>query len=510
VPKKKGNPLVMFGAIGLVLLLVVAGAFFVMRPSGQSGSSGNSVELQQANQSFNRNGGLDDALVAYRGVLAKDPENLEAQTRIALIHLLRGNYPEAEQAARTAANGTKEAAWAQAVLAEALNGLYRFDEAARAAETAISLDPQHSAGYAARAMIRADQGERESNVGRLQEALADAEKAVSLAGNDELLKALAERARGNVLWSQYIVVDDIKLLEEANKAMEAAAGEQAQLAILQANLGGLQNFFGYHAQDTDQEDQANEYFDQAIQFFERAQELDPKLSGGFAGMGWTHVAREEYDDAITAFDQAISVSNRNVSAYIGKSRALRDQATPDYPAAIEVLEAGINIVQQDPQLYSTLGWLYLTQGFDATANTDKIKHFNDAETQFRIALERNPRDVEALNGRGWALRALGDVLKNPNLYNDALAILNESLSLRPRQFDASFGRGWVYYAQEKYAQAEAEFRSALDARPADSGGYYWLGLALIEQGRTNDARAALERAVELGSPYAQDELDNLR
>lgn len=508
VPPKKGNPMVIMGAVVLVVVLVLVGAFFAFRPAEPPRPTVN-VEFQQANQAFERDGGLDDALSGYQAALAKQPDNIEARTRVAWIQIMRSNYPEAEQAARAAATGTKESVTAQALLAEALNGLYRYDEAARAADAAISLDPQHPSGYAARALVRADQGERESNAGRLNEALTDADKALELA-SDDLQRAWAQRARGIALWSQYIIEDDPALLDEANKAFEAAADAQEQLGLLHSYLGAMQNFYAYRAQDNDEQDQAEQYFDEAIKFFDQAQKLDPKLSTAHSGEGWAYFSREAYDDALNEFDQAISLSNRNVSAYIGKSRVLRDQDPPDYAAAAQALEQGIGVVQQDPQLYSTLGWLYLSQGFNADARADKIKHFNDAETQFRIALERNPRDVEALNGRGWALRALGDALPDANLYDEALVVLNESLSLRPRQFGASFGRGWAYYAQAKYVQAEAEFRSALDVRPADSGGYYWLGLSLIEQGLTDEAREALERAVELGSPFAQQELDNLR
>jgi adenylate cyclase len=58
-----------------------------------------------------------------------------------------------------------------------------------------------------------------------------------------------------------------------------------------------------------------------------------------------------------------------------------------------------------------------------------------------------------------------------------------------------------YYFERDYARSVETGRRALARRPEASGTYRWLAAALGQLGRTEEARAALHKAIEL-SPRA--------
>jgi tetratricopeptide (TPR) repeat protein len=130
-----------------------------------------------------------------------------------------------------------------------------------------------------------------------------------------------------------------------------------------------------------------------------------------------------------------------------------------------------------------------------------VTAYETAERAFREAVALNDRSSDGLTGLGWALVGQGK-------YAEALETLNQSLAIT-EQADAHFGIGWAQYQQALYPEAEAAFLRAIELRPNDGGNHYWFGLTLREQGRIDEAREALQTAVELGNPFAQAALDAL-
>ena len=66
-----------------------------------------------------------------------------------------------------------------------------------------------------------------------------------------------------------------------------------------------------------------------------------------------------------------------------------------------------------------------------------------------------------------------------------------------RPGEESIDRAWTYYAQGKYAEAEAEFRSAAvqDDRLIDA--HYGLAISARSQGKTEEAVGALRKAQQI-------------
>ena len=502
-PKKGSGMGLIIGGIAAVVLLVL-GALFALRPAIDDRRQPADAALARAHQLFEQHGAFDQAIEAYQEVLRSDSANAEAHTRLALIYQMRSQYKDAEAGARTAIDADNRAVLAHAILAEALHGQGRYDEALDAADNAVAVDPDHPAGYASRAVIKAARALDDADATMLAEAVDDAEIALEkAAGRDNLIQALAHNARGVVYWYQYLFSNDAAMVARGGDEFNRAIGLQGQIAVFHSNLGYFYNDQGASALRRGNRQEAASLFELARQQFERAQEIDPAYGHAHTGLGWNLYFLEDYTGAVAEFDKAIELNPQDTDAHIGKSYALLELSPPDFDGAIATLENATTIAPYLPELVARLGWTHLSKAFATeSGSAAQTELFQRAEDRFREALDRNDRFVNALTGLGWVQSALGQ-------YDQALDTLQRSLAIKEDQGDAHFGVGWTYYNTGRFTDAESSFRRAIEIAPNDGGNYYWLGLTLEQLGRVEEAKQAYRTAVEKGSLFAQQELDRL-
>jgi serine/threonine-protein kinase len=502
-----GGRTMLLGAGILLLLFIISAALTVI--SRQRSEAALAEQMSIAQAAFERPGGLDEALTAYREAAELDDDSAEVHTRVALIELLRDRHGAAQQAAEAAIDADDDFALAHAVLAEALNAQSEYDDALAAAEQAVSLAPQFSQGYAVRATIKADRAAKIEDQAMLDDALADAERAIELARTREnLLQAMAYNARGFVHWQQYVLTNDQSMADRGGDDFNRAIGLQPQIAVFHSNLGYFYNAQGSAVLARGDQAGAQAKLDLARIQFERAQEADPEYGHAHAGLGWNLYYLKDYRGAIGEFDKALELNAEDADALIGKSRVFLEQPEPDYPAAIEALESATQAAPLDPGVFASLGWAHMSYAF-AQDEQGARESYAAAEDSFRKAIELNERSADGLTGLGWALRGRAVAEDDPDFYDQASEVLRQSLEIKPEQADAYFGLGWVSYGQGEYGEAERSFRQAVELNPEDGGNYYWLGLTLQQLGRIDEARAAYQTAVEKGNAYAQDALDGL-
>ena len=82
-------------------------------------------------------------------------------------------------------------------------------------------------------------------------------------------------------------------------------------------------------------------------------------------------------------------------------------------------------------------------------------------------------------------------------WEDALGAAEEALALAPGLADAYYQRGVVRMATENLAEAEADFRQALDISPDHLATMNDLAVLMLMTGRPEEARPLLERVLEL-------------
>jgi eukaryotic-like serine/threonine-protein kinase len=139
---------------------VVAG-----RPTADSYSNRGAVR--------SRAGRYDDAMADFREALRLDPDNQEYPYNVGILRSREGKDAEAVESLRRAEQLGRKRVDTYVALAQALNRLKRYPEGESAATRALDLDPGSTAALADRGQARAEQG-------KIDLALADYLKAVSL------------------------------------------------------------------------------------------------------------------------------------------------------------------------------------------------------------------------------------------------------------------------------------------------------------------------------------------
>jgi Flp pilus assembly protein TadD len=116
--------------------------------------------------------------------------------------------------------------------------------------------------------------------------------------------------------------------------------------------------------------------------------------------------------------------------------------------------------------------------------------FPGALARFELAVEKEPRNAEALNNLGLALERLGRTDEAAARYLQAATLLPESWAYR-------FNYAHALGALGRWDTAIAEYRRAAELFPDDYATQYNLGMALHTSGDDQSAIPVLERATAL-------------
>lgn len=105
----------------------------------------------------------------------------------------------------------------------------------------------------------------------------------------------------------------------------------------------------------------------------------------------------------------------------------------------------------------------------------RIHRLEKALEMMERALEKDPTFADAVNAKGVILTRKGE-------YEEALALYREALRLRPEDAGFRMNIALTYYLQNKRAEAEAEYKRALELDPSQEGVFEFLkGEAVPEE-----------------------------
>ncbi len=251
-------------------------------------------------------------------------------------------------------------------------------------------------------------------------------------------------------------------------------------------------------------------FEEAISAFSEAIEEDPRSAEAYInrGIAWYH--KGEPDHAIADFKRALEIDPEFEKAYYNRAVAWEkkgedDRALADYTRALE-------INPRHAEAYNSRGLILHRRGEYDGAISDYTRairakpdfgeayrnrgaawhhkgNYDRALADYSKALELDPSDAGAYNNRGFILYRKGH-------YDRALADFSEALKVRPRYADAYAGRGMVWYGKGEYDRALSDYRKALELDP-DYGEVYnriaWL-LAACPDSRYRDGVRAVAYA----------------
>jgi tetratricopeptide (TPR) repeat protein len=212
----------------------------------------------------------------------------------------------------------------------------------------------------------------------------------------------------------------------------------------------------------------NGEYDEAIESFSQALELDTENTDAYMGSGKAHFAKKEYQGAIKDFETVISIRPRDVDAYYGLGVAYA--AIDNYDGAIENLTKAI---RYDPTLADIYVDFYKERGFVYLAKNDYTRAIQD----FERLINSGSGDPNVYSGRGFAYLARGN-------YAKAVLDLTEALKRLPDAecANAYNGRGFSYYNAGDYDAAIKDFNQAIKVASENPYSHYGLAKVYFDQG----------------------------
>ena len=214
-----------------------------------------------------------------------------------------------------------------------------------------------------------------------------------------------------------------------------------------------------------------------IDMFEKDVELRNEAQAeDLVAVGVRFISEQRYADARRYLNLALEKAPDDIEATY--RLGIVDVHEKNYAAGIEKIRKKVTAAP------SAAAWQNL-----AIAQQG-LQQYDEAIESYRKVVELAPDAASA-----WVRLATVYSIRQRN--DDALQAYSKALSLAPSNIEALRGRGYTNLLTGRYPQAIADLRPATQADPGHADSWLWLGQALIGAGEVDQARAALEKAIEL-------------
>ena len=211
--------------------------------------------------------------------------------------------------------------------------------------------------------------------------------------------------------------------------------------------------------------------------------------------GDKHHDREEFEQALADYNQAIQLNPKYAEAYNNRGGVYHEQGK--YDLALADYNQAIQLNPKYAEAYNNRGGVYHEQG-----------KYDLALADYNQAIQLNPKYAEAYNNRGL-------VYNDQRKYDLALADYSQAIQLNPKDAYAYYNRGNVYDDQGKYDLAIADYSQAIQLNPKYANAYYTRGLTNKDQRNMEKAISDFEKAADLykqqgNQTWYQNSLDQLK
>ena len=217
-------------------------------------------------------------------------------------------------------------------------------------------------------------------------------------------------------------------------------------------------------------------FDEAEKQFREALIAEPQLVEALNSWGIALQAQGRLEEAAARYEAAAIADPDFAEAFNNWGVTLRQMGRP--AEALERLTESVRIEPRASAHYRLGNILY------------DLKRYDEAHTQFTMALHRDPKHAGAQRELGRTLLALGRV-------PEAIATLRETMSRFGKTAAAHHNLGHAYRTAGELANAAAEFEAAVNIDPNFALAHQGLGATLQAQGKVDEALDAFRRAVAI-------------
>jgi tetratricopeptide (TPR) repeat protein len=171
-------------------------------------------------------------------------------------------------------------------------------------------------------------------------------------------------------------------------------------------------------------------------------------SVAYSGRGDIYDDLEQYEKALTDYDQAIQLDPNNAYAFYNRGITYHkldqyEKALADFDRAIKLDPDDARAFYYRSNVYHDLGW------------------YEKALADYDQAIQLDPNNAYAYNNRGLTYHKLGE-------YEKALADYDRAIQLNPVDGITFYNRGFTYTDLREYEKALADYNRAVQLNPDDA------------------------------------------
>jgi tetratricopeptide (TPR) repeat protein/S1-C subfamily serine protease len=264
--------------------------------------------------------------------------------------------------------------------------------------------------------------------------------------------------------------------EEAIKAFDEAIKQNDPDNVYLAWYGkGLALFYLYKYQP------AIEALQQAINTLPKEEDLKEFHSSILQQQSVVYRYLENYEQALTVINQAISLFPNNPNHYNEKFVVLGE---------LKRYDEGLAAINKAIELAPRAAWYY-----------NRGNLYSDQQ-KYELALADYSKAIELNRNYANAYYNRGVLYKDQQKYELALADFSKAIEINRNFAEAYINRGNLYKDQQKYELALADFTKAIDINPNYALAYNNRGLLYFAQQKYELALADYNKAIKLNPNYA--------
>jgi tetratricopeptide (TPR) repeat protein len=222
---------------------------------------------------------------------------------------------------------------------------------------------------------------------------------------------------------------------------------------------------------------------------------DPQNFAAWFDLGFIDNALGRTNDAIAAYRKSVAAKPDVFESNLNLGLTLVKAGQPDaeqFLRAATKLKPTAHVQEGQARAWLSLGHVLEAKNPDAAIEA------------FTQAAHLDPKDPEPH-------LSAGPLLEAENRYADAEQEYKQALAIDPSSIDALTGMANIYMRGHRFAEAEEILRKLVALHPADAGAHMQLGRMLAADGQPEPAIAELQQAQKLapGDPGVQRDLAEL-
>lgn len=209
----------------------------------------------------------------------------------------------------------------------------------------------------------------------------------------------------------------------------------------------------------------------------------------------TFLRNKDWRDEISLMQADLRVYKNDFFPYVRLGHLYRvkgenDKAMESYGKAVKYLKKSIEVDERNPNLYNSLGMIYMRHELDDKA----IFNYNKA--------------IEVDPGFGYAYYNLGSLYFREGLFEESISFLKRTVEIFPHYPEGYNNLGMAYWKVEEYDKAIYDLEKAVELDQEYETAYNNLGMLYSHIKDFEKATVNFEKVVEL-NPNHSDVLANL-